>query len=539
MSGANSGLTATVAEGALQLTGSYAVAQFDVDAGATLFGDGLVDGDLNVQGRLAPGNSPGTMVVNGDTTLGGAFDVEIDGSVYDAAGGIGTYDRLVVTGATSVVTLGGTITPVLRGITAPATNTFTPVVGDVFRVIEVTENPNGISSTFDSLAATPTGLAPGTRFSVVYGTDFVDLALIPGDFGTFAATYDYDNLTNAAEAFESTFTSQVSATEFLNGLNGLSDDALALTILQASGEIHAFSMAGLRQAAGAMSVAALGRISSIPEGQQVWTDLSGMRMDYDDTGFPSRYENSQRHAWVGLDLMQSDDMRAGLALGYFAGDIDAGVSGDADYEGVSAAAYYHRGVGNLHLSTIAGFGFANIDTDRTVGLSTGTTTNTSERGAKLAFAQAKLEYDQQLLPTLKGTVWSSLQFDAVRTNSFVEDGDQVTALSVRSETETATTISAGYDLTGAVRMNAHEGLWRVGAGASYTPDSSRSASREVGLNGADWKVGSPEFDSVLAFISAGLHMPLSETASLDLSARAAKGNNWESYGVSLNLSTRW
>lgn len=148
------------------------------------------------------------MTVNGDVTFlpGSTFQAEVDGRNYDPAGGAGTYDRLVVTGATSVVSLNGTIRPVLRGM-AGANNNFVPRIGDVFRVIEATDNASAISGEFANSVLRPNGIKAGTRFSVIYGADYVDLAIVPDDFGTFMkATITRTLRTRAGRSRKSTRT---------------------------------------------------------------------------------------------------------------------------------------------------------------------------------------------------------------------------------------------------------------------------------------------------------------------------------------------
>lgn len=540
LTGANSSRVATVAEGALQLLGSFTAPRFNINAGTTLFGSGRIDGDLYIDGQLAPGNSPGTIIVNGDVVFGagGLFSVEIDGNVYNPAGGPGTYDRLVVTGVDSVVSAGGTIAPMLRGMTG-ANNDFTPTVGDVFRVIEVTENPNGISGTFDTLVATPDGIAPGTRFSVVYGDDYVDLAIIPNDFGAFARAYEYENMTRAGASFETIFSSQVSASDFLNGLNGLTGDQLAFALLQASGEIHAFSLAGFKQASRSLSGAALGRIASFPEGQRVWTDLSGYRADFDDDAIASMYKSDHHHMWVGVDFIQTATQRGGAALGYAGGSIDAAYSGEAAYESVNAAFYYHRAFGNLKLSSIAGIGFADINTERSTSLSTGVATNTSDSSATIAFAETKLSYNQVIGDAVEGSLWSSVRLDAVRAKAFVEDGSDLTSLTVGRENDQSATVSAGYDLVGNMMLGSVESRWKVGLGAIHTPERDRFTSRDLSMHDADWQVSSPETSNLSGYVSAGLHMSLSSNSTFDISVKAAGAKGWEAYGASVSFSTRW
>ncbi len=83
----------TVAAGILAVDGSIASSSLTtVDSGATLQGTGTVGPALvNANGHIAPGNSIGTLSVNGNLTISGTLDVE-----YDGGGSL--IDLLAVTG---------------------------------------------------------------------------------------------------------------------------------------------------------------------------------------------------------------------------------------------------------------------------------------------------------------------------------------------------------------------------------------------------------------------------------------------------------
>jgi autotransporter-associated beta strand protein len=136
-----------VNQGTLVLNGSTASSVMTVSAGAVLTGSGSTAGRVVLAGSVKPGNSPGTLSVAGDFAMsaGSSFDAELDGRTYSAAGGAGSYDRIALTGASGVFTAAGTLTPVLRAISAPANNNFSPIVGDAFRVV-TTANATGVST---------------------------------------------------------------------------------------------------------------------------------------------------------------------------------------------------------------------------------------------------------------------------------------------------------------------------------------------------------------------------------------------------------
>jgi len=100
----------TISAGTLVVNGNISTSShLTVDAGATLGGSGTV-GATTVNGTLAVGNSPGTMVFTNTLTLTGSTIMEIDG--MSGAGNTGGHDFINLTGAgaAGVLTYGGTLT---------------------------------------------------------------------------------------------------------------------------------------------------------------------------------------------------------------------------------------------------------------------------------------------------------------------------------------------------------------------------------------------------------------------------------------------
>jgi autotransporter-associated beta strand protein len=165
-------------------TGSvHVVGPLDVTNGATpeliiLPGDSLVGvGSVNIAvviqggGANAPGDGPGTIVVNASVTNlpNSTFNVDIDGATPSTgcpnpAGCAGQYSSIIVTGG-NTYTADGAIAPNLRNIGAPANNNYTPPVTTNFTVVTAL---GGVLGTFSSLTQPTSGLAPGTRFDALY-----------------------------------------------------------------------------------------------------------------------------------------------------------------------------------------------------------------------------------------------------------------------------------------------------------------------------------------------------------------------------------
>ena len=95
--------------GTLVVNGSIASSSLTtVNAGATLMGTGTV-GATTVSGTLAPGNSIGTLIINGDLVLAGTSDFEIDpnGVLADLADLADVSGNLTYGGTLNVTNIGG------------------------------------------------------------------------------------------------------------------------------------------------------------------------------------------------------------------------------------------------------------------------------------------------------------------------------------------------------------------------------------------------------------------------------------------------
>ncbi|WP_294538824.1 autotransporter domain-containing protein [uncultured Rhodoblastus sp.] len=202
----------TVSGGALGVDGTLALAtKLTIEQGATLAGFGWIDGDTVVNGVLSAGQlpnygdllayyggvlpaaipltgtSPGTLTFNGNVALGAtaSMRVNVDGAL-DVPGGPGTYDKIVVEGAGHTFVANGVLTPVLRGIPG-GSNNFVPTIGAAFPFLTAYDGAS-VTGSFTGLIQPTAGLAPNSRFDVVYAPYSVTLDVTPASFATLAAT---------------------------------------------------------------------------------------------------------------------------------------------------------------------------------------------------------------------------------------------------------------------------------------------------------------------------------------------------------------
>jgi fibronectin-binding autotransporter adhesin len=154
---------------------------------ATLRGTGQVYTPTSVAGTLAPGNSPGTLVFNAPVTMaaGSVLQIDIDGA--GTGTGVGNYSRAVVQGAQGTFTAqGGTLRPLLRGITGNASNTYTPPVGQSFRVVQA---EGGVFGSFAGLAQPASGLPQGGRIDALYTSNAITLYVTPARYADLSSAF--------------------------------------------------------------------------------------------------------------------------------------------------------------------------------------------------------------------------------------------------------------------------------------------------------------------------------------------------------------
>ena len=465
---------------------------------------------------------------------------------YSDAGGAGTYDRLDVTGADSTFTPGGTIAPILRGISAPANNTLVPAIGDAFRVV-TTANATGVSEVSGAFSVTdPTsGMPTNTRFDVLYGDNYVDLVLTPDDLSTFATAYGIQNMVNAAEAFDGIRPDQgrrgaTDKDNFFYGLYGLTASEMSLALLQSSGEIHAFALSDARDGweAGVATV----RSASANGDRNFWIDVSGADVNVDQDAIGSAYDGSSRDFWVGSDFYENEYVTLGAGVGASSSEVSTVNSGSADTDTTSLVAYMRGKYGAFEYDGLFSINKSEIETTRAVTLSTGSLSNTSTSTVKGNVLSGKIGYRHDFkTDTLTGLAWLSGDMSSTKTDTFTEEGSSVTGLTIAGDSVKSTNVGLGYTLNGYISEGDLTGAnWSLGASVSEQissgmPDVSRTAS----LHGANWNVSVPQAGDITQSLRAGLVIPVEDNAGMSFNVSVDKRAGSLSQAVSFGFVAQW
>ena len=500
-------------------------------------GSGQIAGNVEVNGILSPGNSPGVLVVAGNVTqaAGSTLLLDIDGTT--AGTGAGHHDMLVLTGQNSVYTAGGTISPTLRGITGDATNSFTPQLGQTFTVVSA---EGGVEGSFAALAQPGAGLAADTRFDVVYRDTAILLAVTPLSYAGFATG---DNGRSAGQALDGlrgpAGVRDISATgRLFDGLAGLDAGQLALSMEQLSGSIHASAMDAATLSLRAARAGVGQHLDGADGGRNsLWGSFNRdhVRVKADRSG--RGYSAESTTLLVGLDTQATDTLLLGAAFAYGTSDVSTSGLGKSDDDHYQAMLYGRWASRDSYVRGVLSFAIDDYRIDREVALSDGSRTLASrpdgfswgvdvEAGHRLDLGGVSL------------TPFAGIAYDRVERDGFAETGDAAVALRFTNDRRNA------WQLRGGAKLGTRFAM----GGATLAPYAQASVTRELAdeatrldplLGGVAMTVGAPSMGKTGVQGGAGVEALLSERVALSLGYRYKDMANARQHSANAGISIRW
>ena len=351
-----------IRDGRLQVNGSLSGGPLTVERDGVLSGKGVISNEVTVSGRLAPGQSPGTMTFlsSVDMAVDGVLEIEVDGPLpVDGPGG---YDRVIVVGAENHFGTAGILDVRLRDISPPATNSFTPHVGQRIRGV-ITSN-GSVTGSFASLSQPTDGLLPGTRLDTLYHTASVDLVVTPQSYGDLAALGMTQTVNQAAVGSALDTIRPVAgvrpsgaAAELFPALAPLGADQIAPALDSLAGQIHAdvldAALAGQRllQSVVVTRMAGFNLDSAVNKSGHIgWMQALGRRVDQRTSDGVSGYKALSQGAAVGIDGSPVPGTSLGVSFGELASEVTSG-SDRTDINAIFAAAYGVHHFDNIRLSS--------------------------------------------------------------------------------------------------------------------------------------------------------------------------------------------
>ncbi|QWP78254.1 autotransporter domain-containing protein [Lysobacter sp. K5869] len=518
----NNTYAAQVDGGTLVVNGTLTTAQLPVHAGAGLGGSGRIVGNVRVEGAVSPGNSIGTLTVQGDY-------VQAAGSTYVAelsAGG--QSDRIDVTG--KAVLEGGT----LMVLHAPGQY----FLGQSFNLISAA---GGISGQFAQLDQT--AFSPFLKFGLSYGANQVGVQVTRG--ASLASAGVTPNQIAAAAAADRLAIGQ----GIPQPLTQLFPAQAIVALDTLSGEGHASlrSIAiddsrHVRDAALARARSGRGEFAADGEGasQGAWVELlkSGGTLEGDGNAARNEYNGSA--TLVGYDYRFANGWRIGVLGGSGRTDNDSDRLDKGRIKSTQLGVYGGQNWGRFGLS--AGYTHARQDLtlERRIGFNgfSDRTRASYDGRTQQAFVEGGYRFG--------GDAWGLepyVQVAQVRAKSdaFQETGGAA-ALSGRSAESKVDLSTVGVrfnlDLKGSQQeqswLSLRGGLGRRHASGDLTPVTQVAWRGGVGFDAA----GAPLADNA-TLVEAGVAARLSANGLLELNYSGQFADEADDHGVNARYSLRF
>ncbi|MXO01327.1 autotransporter domain-containing protein, partial [Shinella zoogloeoides] len=537
LTGNSSAFTGTtdVIGGQLVVNGSLG-GSLSVLSGGTLGGSGTV-GNLLVAGTVAPGNSIGTLHVNGN--IGFAA-----GSIYQVeANAAGQADKIVASGT---ATLNGGTVQVLAGtgIYAPAT---------AYTILSAT---GGVTGTFTA------GVTSNLAFldpSLTYDANNVYLTLTRNniDFAGVGLTPNQIAAGGGAESLGF-------GNPIYNAVLNLSDTQAQYAFDQLSGEIHASARTALiedsrfvrnavndRLRAAFDGVGASGgnvvtyengkprTAAANTDGGAFWGQGFGSWGHTNSDGNAARLERSTGGFLMGADAPVFDTWRFGAVAGYSYTDFNV-----KDRHSSGSADNFHLGLyggnqwGDLAFRSGLAYTWHDIHTARTIafpgfsdstkgGYSAGTFQAFGELGYKVQAGAVQFE------------PFANLAYVSLNTSGFRETGGAA-ALTGASATTNATFTTLGlrastsFDLGGATATAKGMVGWRHAFG-----DTTPQAGMAFASGGDTFSIGGVPIARNAAVFETGLDIALSPTATVGVTYGGQFGSGVSDQSIKANFNVKF
>ncbi|MFA5984424.1 MAG: autotransporter domain-containing protein [Methylococcaceae bacterium] len=565
-------------DGTVAINGTTTGGTITVDSSGVLRGTGTIDSTTTVSGTLRPGNSPGTLTFNAPVTqaTGSTLALDVDGT--GTGSGAGNYSRVIVAGAGNSYTInsGVTIAPILRNLTGSASNTYSPVIGTPFA--GVVQAAGGISGSFASLTQPADGLAPGTRFDIVYQPTEIDLYATPAAYANLAAaglseTQNQIAVGGALDALRpAAGTLPASGTKPLfDALYPLNGTRVKSALDQISGVLHADTLqsslisrrlfgaaVAARQATardgntGTVALAqnalvgfgssASSRVAGGDGGGQgvgtLWTRAFGAFGDNHGDGNAAGFESSTGGGIAGWDLPVGEKLLAGASFGYARTKIDARDGGGrANLDAYQLLFYGSWADGPAFADASLGYGFDHYDNNR--GIAIGSLNRTSGSKADGHDFSAELSGGWRLTVTdyiLEPVV--GLRYDRISRNAFVENGAGVLDIAVGDSTLDALRSSVGAKVHRRVLLSglAIEPELRV---AWQHEALDQNAVINAGLNGTGYSVAGARPGRDAAAVGAGVSAVLDNNLKFYANYDGTVSENQTIHAVTAGLKLAW
>lgn len=485
--------------GKLRVNGSLA-GGVTVNALGTLGGSGTT-GSVTVKagGKVAPGNSPGTLTIDG--TLG----MEA-GSIYQVdVTPAGEHDQLIVNGDVTIAN-GASVEVIAQPGTYPALSTHTILTAS-----------GTISGEFSSVTSDYAFLTP----SLSYNGQNIVLSLVDNRlaFATYAKTANQFGAATAAQALEVGNPVSVAVRQ-------LAIDMVPPAFDQLSGEIHPSAHTALLEDSRFLRNAVWDhlRASAGEEGRSVWGQAIGSWGHTSGNGDAARLDRSSGGLLMGIDASVGENVRLGTVWGYGQTNVDVDARGSSGkIDSFHLGSYASGQWGSAAIRTGIAYSWQDIHTTRHIvfpGFSD-TTRAGYNGGTFQAFGEAAYGVN---VGAMKIEPFASLAYVRARTDGFTETGGDAKLSGAESMTDvtfgtlglrSATSFDLGKTL---VILNAGSG-WRHAFG-----DTTPITAIRYQAGGNAFQIAGLPVTRNAATLDASLNVAVSGQSSIGISYNGQLGN---------------
>jgi autotransporter-associated beta strand protein len=525
-----------------------------IPSGVSLSGLGAILGNLTIDGEWQPGNSPGTVFSPGSAqmTSDAVLEIEVDGP--GTSDGVGNYDRLVFTSADSQFGANGTLQVLLRGISAPANNNYSPALGQGFEFVLA---PGGVSGSFTSLEQPMAGLLPGMQMDVVYRPNSLTLYVTPASYANLGAAGVSSNanreglgqILQAIRPAAGVRESDPIRKTLFDALAPQTSASLPVSMDQLAG-VSYVQLIGLAQQ---NTEFLLDQMSSAPSlnrwgqpgkrvqvtDQKTDTDVWGMIVGrHSSLGGDSTIGTSTDTLGgvvLGTEREISDQARLGFAMAYGASSSQLPSNmGSGSTQNLQLMAYGSKNLDHGYfVQGGLGFGGNLISANRALSLMSSNydaTIKTANIAANLAFGQfvqkADWNYEWQV----------GLSYLGMRTYGFTDSGGPE-AFAVSGQATNNTSVQPAAGLTLGIPFQVHEANWQFLASIDYAYElaDNRAYLNTVVLS-EDLRLQSSDIGRSRLTVGVALAASISESSVFSLSINNQFASNWNGLSAVAKLS---
>ena len=511
----------TVNGGLLAVNGSLTSAVTVNDSG-TLGGSGRIAAlSVNSGGRVAPGNSVGTLQVAGDVNLGA-------GSTYAVELTPTSSDRIVAGG--KAVLGGGTVTLALEN--SPTLLSQSQVQSLIGRQYSILEAAGGIQGRFGQVL--PNYLFLGGTLGYAANGVQLDVGRNGTSFASVAATRNQRNVAAAAEqlgagnpVYESVLQSD-SVAVARQGLQQLSGE-----IYPAIGAMLINDSLQLRDAVGE-------RLRHVPVNgeRNLWVKALGAWGTADSRSETAGSTTSIGGLLAGVDGALDEQTRVGVVAGYSDSSLNmgSGTHSSASIDSYHFGAYAGRELGDWRVSVGGAYSWHRGDVKRDLQYGEVSGKQKTKLDARTAQLFTEAAYRIHLQP-LALEPFANLAYVHLDSDSFHEKGDAA-ALERGSDRRDAVLSTLGVRALKSLPLNDHQQLELSGSlGWQHSLTAVESEEHLAFVaGGPSFAVRSSPLLRDAALVGVQASLALSKTTRVNLDYNGQLGGREKTQGVGLSLN---